>query len=298
MAETSNARLARLLTLIPWLTAHSGVSKAVAAAHFDITVAQLEADLELVTFTGPGLYGGELVDIYFDDETVTVYDSQGLDRPLHMTGDEISALLVGLRALQQLPDIDTHAVAGAITKLSGESVTSELAVDVQPAEVALLVAQAIRARRVLHIEYLHPLRDDSTRRTITPLALFSSDGADYVHAWCELAQAHRTFRLDRMQRCELGGAQSALPDEPVASGPRETAEVDVEPRAQHVLEGVPARVIGTDSHIHAVVEYSDERWLVQWLVAAGSGVTVRQPVAAQEAARRRAEAALFAYGTV
>lgn len=298
MAETSNSRLARLLTLIPWLTAHSGVSKAVAAAHFDISVAQLEADLELVTFTGPGLYGGELVDIYFDDETITVYDSQGLDRPLHMTGDEVSALLLGLRALQQLPDIDTQAVASAITKLSGEAIASELAVDLQPAEVASLVAQAIKTKRKLQIEYLHPLRDDSTRRTIAPLALFTSDGADYVHAWCELAQAHRTFRLDRMQRCEIGEAQSDIPDEPVAHEPREVADVDVEPWAQHVLEGVPARVIAADRTIHAEIEYSDERWLVQWLVAAGSGVTVRSPAAAQETARRRAEAALLAYGAV
>ena len=73
MAETSNVRLARLLTLVPWLTAHSGVSKAAAAAHFGLTIEQLESDLELITFTGPGLYGGELVDIYFDDETITVY---------------------------------------------------------------------------------------------------------------------------------------------------------------------------------------------------------------------------------
>ena len=291
-------RLTRLLTLVPWLTAHSGVSKAVAAAHFDISVRQLESDLELITFTGPGLYGGDLVDIYFDDETITVFDSQGLDRPLQLSGDEISSLLVGLRALQQLPDVDAVAIASAITKLSGDSRIDDVAVDVTTADVAAVVTEALRARRDLEIEYLHPLRDDTTRRTVTPLRLFSADGADYLDAWCHAAAAHRTFRLDRMLSCELGAASEPAPEEPVQQHHRSRAEVDVEPWALHVLEGVPAVVTSTDQRVHATVDYSDERWLVRWAIASGAGVTVARPAGVQDSARRLAEAALVAYGEV
>ena len=298
MAESSNERLARLLTLVPWLTAHSGVSKAVAAEHFGITVAQLEADLELITFTGPGLYGGELVDIYFDDETITVYDSQGLDRPVQLTADEVSSLLVGLRALQQLPDIDGAAVASAIAKLNGEAEATDVAVDVTSSDRAGVVAAAIRDHRTLDIEYLHPLRDDNTRRTITPLRLFGTSGAEYVEAWCHVAEAQRTFRLDRMLSCTPGSAAGPVPDDRIAASRRSTAEVDVEPWAQHVLEGVPAIVTGSDPVIHATVEYSDERWLVSWAVAAGAGVRITTPDGVQTEARRTAEAALLAYGEV
>lgn len=299
MVETSNARLTRLLTLVPWLTAHSGVSKATAASHFDLTVAQLEADLELITFTGPGLYGGELVDIYFDDETITVYDSQGLDRPLRLSGDEVSTLLVGLRALQQLPDIDAGAIAGCIDKLSstGER-AGDVAVTVRTPNAAAVVADAIRDNRDLQIEYLHPLRDDATQRTITPLRLVSANGADYVEAWCHAAEAHRTFRLDRILSCALAGARTAVPTTSITPPMRARARVSVQPWAAHVLEGVPATARFSEGAIDADVEYSDDRWLVQWAIAAGSGVVVTEPDDVQDRARRRAEAALLAYAAV
>lgn len=299
MAENSNVRLGRLLTLIPWLTAHSGVSKDVAARHFGLTVEQLEADLELITFTGPGVYGGELVDIYFDDETITVYDSQGLDRPLRLSGDEISTLLVGLRALQQLPDVDAATVARCIDKLSstGERAT-DVEVLVRTPDVARVLGDAIRTNRDVEIEYLHPLRDDATRRTITPQRLISAQGADYVEAWCHAAEAHRTFRLDRMLSCVLAGPRSAVPTVDKTPSTHALARVVVQPWAQHVLEGVPAAVSVSDGVIRAEVEYADDRWLVQWAIAAGSGVLVTEPIDVQARARQRADAALLAYAAV
>ena len=140
---------------------------------------------------------------YFDDETITVYDSQGFDRPLQLTADEIATLLVGLRALQQLPDVDAATVASCIEKLSTDGHSaSDLMVNVTTPNAASIVAEAIRENRDLEIEYLHPLRDDTTLRTITPLRLFSATGADYVEAWCHTAEAHRTFRIDRIESAE------------------------------------------------------------------------------------------------
>lgn len=299
MAESSNVRLTRLLTLVPWLAAHSGVSKRDAAAHFDLTLEQLEADLALITFTGPGVYGGELVDLYFDDETITVYDSQGLDRPLRLTADEIAALLVGLRALQQLPDTDAVAIAGCLEKLgaTGESAT-DLAVSVQAPHVAQTIGEAIATRRDATIEYLHPLRDDTTVRRITPMRLFSANGADYVEAWCHAVEAQRTFRLDRILACTLDGSRSQVPGPGADTPLRDRATVSVQPHAQHVLEGIPAKILETDPIIRAEIEYSDERWLVQWLLSAGGGVRLLKPSAVQEVAVQRAEAALLAYAAV
>ena len=299
MAETSNVRLARLLTLVPWLTAHSGVSKAAAAAHFGLTIEQLESDLELITFTGPGLYGGELVDIYFDDETITVYDSQGFDRPLQLTADEIATLLVGLRALQQLPDVDAATVASCIEKLSTDGHSaSDLMVNVTTPNAASIVAEAIRENRDLEIEYLHPLRDDTTLRTITPLRLFSATGADYVEAWCHTAEAHRTFRIDRMLTCIPGGPRTTVPTPAPSTLAHELARVSVQPWAQHVLEGVPATVEIGDEVIRAEIAYADERWLVQWAITAGRGVAVTTPPHVQPLARQHADAALLTYAAV
>lgn len=299
MTEASNMRFARLLTLVPWLTAHSGVSKEAAAKHFGLSVAQLDADLELITFTGPGLYGGDLVDIHFDDETITVYDSQGLDRPLRLSGDEVSALLLGLLALQQLPDTDAVAVAGCIEKLShaGES-TADIAITLQPDETSHVVAEAIRTGHTLQIQYLHPLRDDATDRTITPSRMFSADGADYVEGWCHAVEANRTFRLDRMLKCEIGAQSFDRPTSQNTKSERRTAVVEVEPWAQHLLEGIPASIVSSQNGATANIEFVDDRWLELWAVSAGAGVHVRAPEGVQRRARQRAEAALVTYGHI
>lgn len=300
MAESSPDRLARLLTLVPWLTAHSGVSKAQAAEHFGLSIDQLEADLQLISFTGPGLYGGELVDIYFDDETITVFDNQGLDRPLQLTSDEVSTLLIGLRALQQLPDSDMTSIASAISKLTSVSDTSvNVAFDVVTPNASTVIAEAIGQHRDVDIEYVHPLRDDATARRVTPLRLFSADGADYVDAWCHLVEANRTFRLDRVLRCTIAGPSVAERDvEPSRRALGKQARVRVMPAARHVLESTNARITADGDVVEAVIEYADERWLTHWAVSAGRGLTILEPLDAQQRASERAEAALLAYGRI
>ena len=298
MAESSPDRLARLLTLVPWLTAHSGVSKAVAAAHFGLSVDQLEADLNLISFTGPGLYGGELVDLYFEDETITVFDSQGMNRPLQLTPDEVSTLLIGLRALQQLPDTDVTSIASAMNKLNATAQdVTDVAFDVVTPNASTVIADAIRDHRDVEIEYVHPLRDDTSSRRITPLRLFSADGADYVEAWCHVAEANRTFRLDRVLRCTITGPSAETHDlEAPTPTTYKRARVQVPLASRHVLESAPAQVIAETDVVDAVLEYADERWLTQWVVAAGGGVEIVDPSGPQQAARDRAAAALLAYG--
>lgn len=300
MAESSPDRLARLLTLIPWLTAHSGVSKARAAEHFGLSVAQLEADLQLISFTGPGLYGGDLVDVYFEDETITVFDSQGLDRPLQLTSDEVSTLLIGLRALEQLPDADRTSIASAVSKLTAVSdAFVDVAFDVVTPNASNVILDAIAQHRDVDIEYVHPLRDDTTSRRITPLRLFSADGADYVDAWCHLVEAARTFRIDRILRCMIADPSIAVHD--AAPGQvvlGRQARVRVALASRHVLESTDARVISEGEYVEAVIDYADERWLTQWAVSAGGGLQIVEPANAQQHARERAEAALLAYGGI
>ncbi|HWN33518.1 MAG TPA: protein pafC, partial [Pseudonocardia sp.] len=67
------ARLPRLLSLVPYLLAHPGVRVAQAAADFGVTERQLRRDLELLWMCGlPGYGPGDLVDLSFAGETVTV----------------------------------------------------------------------------------------------------------------------------------------------------------------------------------------------------------------------------------
>ncbi len=298
MTESSNERLRRLLTLLPWLSAHSGISKADAAAHFGMTIAALEADLSLVSVTGPGLYGGELVDIYFEDETVTVYDAQGLVRPLQLSSEESSTLLLGLQALQQLPDSDAAAIARLMDKL-GLSPDAGLAVQVQADPFAEVIVAAIRSARDLAIVYSHPVRDEISERVVTPLNLVSADGFDYLIGWCHSAEASRTFRLDRMRSCALAGPSEprvALPGEP--GTPQNRAVIELPLGAEYLLEGVPATVTERSQRIVATIEFGDDAWLTNWLVACGHGIRCISPLRVAEAAEQRRKSAREAYAAL
>lgn len=298
MAESSNERLRRLLTLVPWLASHSGITKAEAAAHFEMTVAALEADLALVSVTGPGLYGGELVDIYFEDETVTVYDAQGLLQPLRLSTEESSTLLLGLQALQQLPDSDPVLIARLMDKL-GLTPDATVSMQVLPSPFADLIGQAIDSGHDIEFDYTHPVRDEVSHRAVTPAHIVTADGRDYLIGWCHSAEASRTFRLDRMRDCRLGHRTTTRPELPLALGtPANQATIALPAHAAHLLESVPATITERGQIIQATVEFGDDAWLVAWLIACGPQVRCLSPerigraVAQQRASARDAYTAL------
>jgi predicted DNA-binding transcriptional regulator YafY len=94
MAATSNEeRLARLLALVPYLQARPGIEVQQAAADFGVSEAQLRKDLTLLWMCGlPGHGPGDLIDLSFEGETVSVIFDAGMSRPLRLTAEEALAL--------------------------------------------------------------------------------------------------------------------------------------------------------------------------------------------------------------
>lgn len=291
-------RLARLLTLVPWLTAHSGTSKQAAAAHFGLTVEALEADLSLISFTGPGSFGGDLVDITFDDETITVFDSQGLDRPLSLSTDEAAALLLALRTMATLPDADIDSIATVMVKLGdGGDAVPEVAIASANTAHGAVIATAIAEHADLEIAYHHPVRDEERLRVVTPLRVFHEDGHDYLLAWCHSADATRTFRLDRIREVATR-TREAQPQE-TAPAPMRTQRVTLWAplRREYLLEQVrPVAVERTADGIRFGLDVADPAWLAQWLLAAGADITVVAPAEVQAYTDSARQAALQAYG--
>lgn len=94
-----NDRMPRLLALVPYLLARPGISFDEASQDFDITPKHPRKDLELLWMCGlPGYGPGDLIDLSFEGETITVTHDAGMNRPLRLTGGEATALLVALRA--------------------------------------------------------------------------------------------------------------------------------------------------------------------------------------------------------
>ena len=134
-------RLPRLLSLVPYLLARPGIPLADVAADFGIGERQLRRDLELLWMCGlPGYGPGDLVDLSFAGDTVTVTEDAGMRRPLRLTTAEGTALLVALRTLGDLPGmVDTNAVLRATAKIEravGDAGAGGVAVEVSRQEQA------------------------------------------------------------------------------------------------------------------------------------------------------------------
>ena len=112
-------RLPRLLALVPYLIARPGIPVDEAAADFGVTPKQLRKDLELLWMCGlPGYGPGDLIDLSFEGDTITVTYDAGMRRPLRLTAAEATALLVALRALADTPGVvDTDAVRRSLAKI-------------------------------------------------------------------------------------------------------------------------------------------------------------------------------------
>lgn len=248
---SASVRLGRLLALVPWLIANEGVTIDEAAAHFQITPTELERDLWLLVVSGlPGHGPDQLVDIdFWDDGVITVIDPQTLDRPMRLTQEEIMTLLIALRLLVQTPGVaDRSALLSAMAKLEAALDEADQGTDVPllslgvAEDVVSALDEAMPTRGAVRITYATATRDDVTERTILPIQTRVVDGVGYVEAWCTLAEAHRTFRLDRILTAEAAppvaapgstAGDSAAQD---ASPAPMTAVLSLRPSARWIID--------------------------------------------------------------
>ncbi|XMB86191.1 WYL domain-containing protein [Mycoplasmatota bacterium WC44] len=69
--------------------------------------------------------------------------------------------------------------------------------------IFISVLEALQSERILDIKYYTPLKDSWTSRKIAPIHLYYAEGCWYLTAYCYVRKAKRTFRLDRIDNCEL-----------------------------------------------------------------------------------------------
>lgn len=312
-------QLARLLALVPWLQAHPGVTKAQAAAAFDISVAQLEKDLRLAfTCELPGRPEACLDIDYLDSDRVTVIDPQTIDRPLRLVPEEAVALIVGLRSLAAVPGLqDRTALDSALAKLedaaaaaggvpAGTGGSAGASAGPQPQAVATVRA-ALEQRRRLHVAYWVPSRDEVTERDVDPLRVVSVEGVGYLEGWCHASEAVRTFRLDRVVRAEVLPVAAEPPTgavpQPDAGGFHPSPDdllvtVDLAPRARWVAEYYPCEAVTDlpDGGLRATLRTADARFVQRLVLRLGGDATVVSPPEVAAAVLAEARTALAAYG--
>ncbi|MGH4015210.1 MAG: helix-turn-helix transcriptional regulator [Pseudonocardiaceae bacterium] len=300
-------RLPRLLALVPYLLARPGAPIDEVAADFDVTPRQLRRDLELLWMCGlPGYGPGDLIDLSFEGDTVTVAFDAGMRRPLRLSGAEATALVVALRALAETPGVvDGGAVRRALAKIEAAAGQADgVVVGLATKEEAALAAvrDALDHRRALRIRYYTASRDAVGERTVDPMRLLLVEGRSYLESWCRSAEGVRLFRLDRIEHVATLDEPAAPPPQArptdVSSGlfrPDPTQQVAVltlAPDARWVGEYYPVdELIEAEGGTATVrMRYADTGWMVRLVLGLGADVVVREPaeLAAVVAERARA----------
>ncbi|MFV0534382.1 MAG: helix-turn-helix transcriptional regulator [Cumulibacter sp.] len=212
--------------LVPFLLSNPGSTVSDLASEFDTTAAQIKKDLLAVSFCGlPGQGMGDLIEVVYDGDRVSITESAGMDRPLQLTAAEASSLVIALRAMAQSPgSVDHDTVLGALAKLEdaiGARATSPVTVESSAeSHAATPLRSALADDRAVRIEYWSAARDELTDRVIDPIQIFRIDGVDYLQAWCRRVDELRTFRLDRIGALEVLDEPRAHHDAP----PRDLSE--------------------------------------------------------------------------
>lgn len=300
MGENSQDRLPRLLALVPWLLQRPGITLAETATHFGISIDQLTSDLyQLVVCGVPGYGPDQLVDIdFYDGERIWVTDPQTLDVPMRLTPDELTAHLIALRFLSQIPGTPSKeelgVLAAKLDRAASESGIASVAalLDVGNAlgsGLEQLIAKSLVQGVKIHFEY--SAADNSlTHRTVSPVRVFRVDDFLYLEALCDQAEALRLFRLDRIgDMTLLEQSASDLSDvnyEPASQDSESTAlgHLTSAPTATLRLSNAALWLaeenwIETDPSDPSMVKvpYLSADWLFRWVLGLGSEVTILDP---------------------
>jgi proteasome accessory factor C len=313
--RTAGDRLPRLLALVPYLLARPGILVAEAAADLGVSEQQLRRDLELLWVCGlPGHGPGDLIDLSFDGDTVTVTYDAGMSRPLRLAADEALALVVALRTLAEVPGLaGRDAVRRALAKVESAAgdaadAAAAVAVRVEVRERTLaVVQQGLDAHRALRLRYYTAGRDETTDRTVDPMRLLLVDGRTYLEAWCRRVEGTRMFRLDRIDEVRVLDEPARPPAE---AAPRDLAAGLYQPGPDHpevtlrlaaasrwVADYYPCEKVRElpDGRTEVTLRVADTGWVRRLMLRLGGGAEVLAPPSLLAEVRAEARAALDAY---
>lgn len=316
-AETATDRLARLLTMVPWLLRHQGVAVEEAAARFGVTRDQVEADLALLFVCGtPGHLPDDLIEADWEDGKIYVGNADAISRPLRLTVDEALALMVGLRALAAVPGITARdAVLGALAKLeaatgavAGAAARVSVSLGDGAEQVLAQATEAARDHRRVRLRHQSWGRDEVTERDVDPMRVLSLDAHWYLEGWCHRAEEVRLFRLDRIIEFTVLDVEGVPPE---GAQPRDLAAEtylpgpDDVPVLLHTTAGAswvadyyPCDEVTDlpDGGRSVALRVADTGWVRRLAWRLGGNLTVQGPPELTESVRAGAAAALAAYG--
>jgi len=157
----------------------------------------------------PPFRGGDMVDVYADEGTVTVAPEVDLPLMRQLTNWEIAAIGVALRTAcaVELDSASADLLRSALDALGLMDDPVDVAPPNKQAEnlgaLSGQIAQAVHDMRRCRIEYYKPSTDEARWRNVDPLHLFVDKNRTYLAVWDIDAGGRRNFRLDRIRAVEV-----------------------------------------------------------------------------------------------
>jgi proteasome accessory factor C len=210
----STQRIELLLSVLSNLKRFDVVPIDELAAQVGVDAAQLSADLEVLQYAGiPPFGGGDLVPIEFDDGCLCVTgDLPSLDRPIRLTAEEATALVLALEIAGFAADDPlVDKLESALTRDFDADSLEQIVHVVRSghdAGVFLTLSAAVDGGGVVEIDYVN---NQGMRgvRTVEPLALFAERNLWYLSAFDRTHGEVRSFRVENIKSAVAGGAGGA-----------------------------------------------------------------------------------------
>ncbi|MGX7679686.1 helix-turn-helix transcriptional regulator [Jatrophihabitans sp. DSM 45814] len=312
MSTDTQDKLTRLLALVPYVLSRGVASISETAATFGISEDQLRKELEMLWLCGRSSGPEDLIDLMFEEDTVSVTYDGGLSRPLKLTSTEAMTLAVALRTLTDVAGATQGGAAErALAKIetaAGQHLDTT-AVDIRLAAQdrwVNLAHRAVSEKRAVELRYYTAARDESSHRIIDPVQVFVTDGITYLEAWCRRAEGMRIFRLDRFEAAELLDEPAVIPPD---VSPKDVTGGVYRPAPEHLLVELSLRpgwewvsdyypcesVVVSDEALRASLRVADPAWVSALVRRSGGGVQVLAPDWLAHDVRRSARAAIAAY---
>lgn len=256
----NNPRLARLIDLVPFISANQGIPIAELANKFDVSTAEIEKDLWLLYMCGlPGQTPLELMEFEFEDGYVTVRNADELRYPRSLTQTEIATLVIGLEILQSRGSDGAEKLKQRLISML------KTKVDFQPSATERFLPEIIKAIQenlVLKISYSGKFRE------VIPFETYQDGSELYLRAFCKIANDRRTFKISKIQELELTDCNELIPNLVPTSVNLITTRIRVHHSARRVRE-----LLGGVDEIQV---YSVD-WLISQVIALAGAVELLDP---------------------
>ncbi|AZA13562.1 helix-turn-helix transcriptional regulator [Corynebacterium choanae] len=309
MNQSILATLTRQAALVCQLarTKHEDVALLAVSQQLDVSQQVLREDLERLKFCGLAEGGVDPQwhrSLQFNYEpgssAVTVQQSLGLDRPLRLSREEATSLILLLQQLQSIPhNADAAAITGALEKLqhATKNYTGGFAgilgeEDESQVQASATIDEALTRQRAVKFTYRKPGSAAGTSRTVSVAYRFTHDLFWYLAGFDHDAQQPRIFRFDRIDDIAVSdvaidprAASIELnPQDPFSLNDAASVRVRIHQSLLWISRTEPVEILSQhdEQFYDATIRYHSMSWLVNFIVGHAGNIVALDPLVAQQ----------------